>query len=160
MDAQSTAYNEGGSEALRKIEKFARLLDSQFKLPGTNFRFGLDPILGLIPFVGDATSLGIQLGLLSAMMQYGASRKVIILMTLNLLLDFTIGSIPFIGGVFDFFYKSSERNLRLLKRHYGEGKYQGKGTGIIILVIVIILAVFALIGFLMYKLIAWIIGFF
>ena len=137
------------------VEEITRLMDAKFRFPGTNFRFGLDPILGLFPVVGDVTSFAISGGLILYMMRFGASRKVVVLMVLNILLDATIGSIPIIGHVFDFYYKANTRNINLLRKHYQEGKYKGSGTGIIIIVAIIILAFLFLMLWGLWKLIEW-----
>ena len=138
------------------VEKIARLMDSSFTLPGTNFRFGLDPILGLLPVAGDAAGLAVSGALVLTMIRHGASRKVIILMVLNVLLDATIGAIPIIGWLFDFTYKANDRNVRLLKKHYHEGKYEGSGTGIIILVVLFFLLLMAGVIYGGVKLAGWV----
>jgi Domain of unknown function (DUF4112) len=140
---------------LRWVDHVARLMDSQFRLPGTNFRFGLDPLLGLIPVVGELGTFAISAALIVTMMRHGASRKVVVLMVLNVLLDTIVGSIPVLGNLFDFAYKSNERNVRLLRRHYGEGRYQGSGTGLIVLVVLVLLGVFGLVGWASYELLRW-----
>ncbi len=137
------------------VEEMVRLMDSRFKIPGTKFKFGLDPILGLVPVAGDLASFAISGGLVLYMVKFGASRKVIILMLLNITLDATIGSIPLIGHIFDFYYKANSRNINLLKKHYGEGKYKGNGTGIIILVALILIGLIFLILWSIWKLFAW-----
>ncbi len=147
--------NPEATKRLAAIENYTKLLDNQFRIPGTDFRFGIDPLLGLIPFAGDLFSLGFQGMLLASMIKFGVSRKVIILMTLNIAVDFILGSIPIIGNIFDFYFKASERNLRLMKRHFHEGRHQGSGTGIIVAVFVILLAVMALVGYLVYLLIKY-----
>lgn len=140
---------------LRWVEHVARLMDSQFRLPGTQFRFGLDPLLGLLPVVGELGTFAISAALIVTMMRHGASRKVVLLMVLNVLIDTIIGSIPLIGNVFDFAYKSNERNVRLLRRHYQEGRYQGSGTGLIVLVILLLLGGLGLVGWASYELLRW-----
>lgn len=123
----------------------ARLMDSQFRLPGTNFKFGLDPILGFIPLAGTLSTYAVSGILVFTMARYGVSRKVVILMFANILLDALIGSIPIIGNIFDFAYKANNRNVRLLRRHYQEGKYTGSGTGILLLIVVVLFLLMALI---------------
>lgn len=120
-------------------------MDSRFRVPGTNFRFGLDPILGLLPGVGDATSLAVSGLLIFYMTKYGASKKLVLMMAGNSILDAVVGSIPILGTIFDFGYKANEKNMRLLKRHYQEGKYQGSGKGILILVGLVIIVFILLI---------------
>ncbi len=145
---------------LKWLDQVTGVMDTAFRVPGTNFRFGLDPVLGLIPGVGDAISFGISGALLLVMARHGVSRKVLLMMAGNILLDSTIGAIPILGDLFDAGYKSNRRNLELLRRHYHEGKHQGKGTGIIILSVIGILLVAALFLFLTWKLISVIIGYF
>jgi len=128
-------------ERLRWVEHVARLMDSQFRLPGTRFRFGLDPLLGLIPVVGDLTSTAVSVALLLTMLRHGASGAVVVRMVLNILIDTLVGAVPLIGNVFDFAYKSNERNVALLRRHYAEGRHAGSGKGLIALVLVVVLAV-------------------
>ncbi|WP_078063002.1 DUF4112 domain-containing protein [Solirubrum puertoriconensis] len=140
---------------LRWVDHVAHLMDSQFRLPGTNFRFGLDPLLGLIPVVGDLGTFAVSATLIMTMVRHGASRKVIVLMVLNVLLDTIIGSIPIIGNLFDFAYKSNERNVRLLRRHYAEGRHQGRGTGIIVAVAVGLLLMFGLVAWGLWKVLLW-----
>ena len=140
---------------LKGVEEIARLMDAKFKVPGTNFRFGLDPILGLLPVVGDATSLAISGGLVLYMIKYGASRKVAIMMLINILLDATIGSIPVLGAIFDFFFKANTRNIKLLKEHYEEGKHSGGAMGVLITVAIVVLIVVGLIIWGLYELTAW-----
>lgn len=152
---RSTASPAETDARLRWVDQVAHLMDSQFRLPGTSFRFGLDPILGLIPVVGELGTFAISAALIVTMIRHGASRKVVVLMVLNVLLDTVVGSIPVIGNLFDFAYKSNERNVRLLRRHYGEDRYQGNGTGLIILVLLVLAGFLALVGWASYELLRW-----
>jgi hypothetical protein len=140
---------------LEWVDKIAWLMDSQFRVPGTKFRFGLDPILGLIPFAGDLASYGISAVVVMAMARHGVSGKVVILMIGNVLLDAIIGSIPILGNIFDFAYKANNRNISLLKKHYQEGKYQGSGRKIIIGVALVFLALFILLIYGIWKLLEY-----
>jgi|SRR5690606_2913554 len=136
------------------IDKISNLLDSKFKIPGTRFRFGLDPILGLFPGVGDMTTFTISSMLIVTMAKKGVSEKVIVLMILNVVIDTIFGAIPILGNIFDFFFKANERNVRLLKKHYQEGKYQGSGKGIIIFTLISLVVIFFVLAFFIFKLIA------
>ncbi|MGK7389919.1 MAG: DUF4112 domain-containing protein [Candidatus Cyclobacteriaceae bacterium M2_1C_046] len=131
-----------GDPDLRYVKYLTRLMDSEFSLPGTKFRFGLDPILGLIPGVGDIASYAVSGLIIFYISRYGASRKVIYMMVGNAALDAVIGSIPLLGHIFDFYYKANERNLRLLQEHYEEGKYQGKGTRFLTVLIIVFIVIF------------------
>lgn len=152
--------NYQNKPSLQWVERIARLMDSKYKIPGTRLRFGLDPILGLIPIVGDAASALISGGLIMYMVRFGVSRKVVYLMLINTVLDATIGSIPIIGWIFDFFYKANNRNIQLLNEHYKEGKHTGSGKGVLIIVAVVLLILIMLISWGTIALVQWLLGMF
>ncbi|MBE7178702.1 MAG: DUF4112 domain-containing protein [Mucilaginibacter polytrichastri] len=136
-------------------ERIAKLMDSQFRVPGTSFRFGLDPLLNLIPVIGDLSGFAVSAVLVLTMRKYGASGKVLVLMLLNVAVDAVIGAIPFIGQIFDFTFKANDRNIRLLKEHYREGRHEGSGAGTLLLIIVSLLVILLLMLFLLWKILAW-----
>lgn len=143
------------TERLKWVDYMARLMDNQFKLPGTNFRFGLDPILGLVPVAGDLASFAMSATIILTLARHGASGKLVVLMLINLAIDTVVGSVPILGSIFDFAFKANERNVRLLRRHYEEGKYQGSGKGILIGAIVGIVVVLMLLLWAMWELVEW-----
>ena len=145
---------------LEWIEKISYLMDEQFRFPGTRFRFGLDPLLNLFPFLGDMAGFLISSGLLLTMARKGASNKLVVLMCVNILLDATIGAIPVIGQIFDFFFKANSRNIRLMQEHYMEGKHQGSGRNVIITVIVVLLIGFGLVLWAVWTLADWLLSLF
>lgn len=91
-----------------------RLLDSQFSLFGK--KFGLDPLLGLIPGFGDVVSLSLSFYILWIAIQMRISMNVIAQMLINILFDFLIGLLPVVGDFSDFVYKANTKNLALLKK--------------------------------------------
>jgi len=116
-----TTAKVDAERVLRRLEALGSLLDSRFRLPG-GFRFGLDPLIGLVPGVGDAASAIISLYIVLEAYRLGASRGTLARMMLNIGLDLGVGIIPIIGDVADFAFKSNRRNLDLLRRHLGRGK--------------------------------------
>ncbi|WP_018479431.1 DUF4112 domain-containing protein [Pontibacter roseus] len=132
------------SESLKWVDRVTKLMDNQFRFPGTNWRFGMDPILGLLPVVGDLASFSVSAMLILTMARHGASGKLVTLMLLNVAVDALFGSIPILGNIFDFAFKANDRNVRLLRAYYEEGRYQGSGKGIIVGVMVGLAVVFAL----------------
>jgi len=142
-------------ERLRWVEQVARLMDSQFRLPGTRFRFGLDPLLGLLPVVGDLSTTVVSVALLMTMFRHGASGAVVVRMALNIFIDTVVGGIPILGNVFDFAYKSNERNVALLRRHYAEGRHAGSGKGLVLLLLLFTAGLLALVGWGSYLLLRW-----
>jgi len=145
---------------LEWAERIAGQLDSKFRLPGTNFRFGFDPIIGLIPFLGDSVTFVISSMLVLAMVRKKVSGKLLTLMIGNILLDTIIGSIPILGNIFDFAYKANQRNVRLMKRHYQEGKYQGSGVKTLVIFAILLIVLFALILLVFYWMIRGLIALF
>jgi hypothetical protein len=142
------------------IKSVSYLLDEQFRFPGTKFRFGLDPIMNIIPGIGDFTGFVISSGLLFGLARKGASNKLVVLMCLNILIDSTIGAIPIIGQIFDFFFKSNTRNLKLMREHYIEGKHQGSGKNVIIIAVIFLIIMLVILVFTLIKLSEWVIGWF
>ena len=145
---------------IRWVEWVSHLMDEQFRVPGTKFRFGLDPILNLIPVVGDLSGFAVSAALVATMAKHGASGKVLTLMILNIILDATVGAIPILGQIFDFTYKANTRNIRLLRSHYSEGKHKGSGKGVITLILIVLIILFILLTFITWKFLEWIISYF
>jgi hypothetical protein len=109
--------DDPGLEALRR---WADILDSAFRVPGTrNARFGLDPIVGLIPGLGDLVSPIFAVLILFHAVRLRVPRVVVLRMILNALIDLGVGTIPVFGDAFDFLWKSNAWNLRLLETHAG-----------------------------------------
>jgi hypothetical protein len=100
-----------------QTERLARLLDSQFRVPGTRLRFGVDGILGLVPGVGDAAGLALSSMVIVQAVRLGARGATVARMVLNVAIDAVVGSIPLLGSVFDFAFKANSRNVALLGRH-------------------------------------------
>lgn len=98
----------------------AKLLDSQFEVPGTNFRFGLDFLIGLVPGIGDTVSAALGSLIIAEAVQSGVRKRVIAKMVGNLAVDWVVGLVPIVGDAFDMVYKSNMRNLELLERELME----------------------------------------
>lgn len=94
--------------------RLAELLDSKFKIPNTNIRFGLDPIISLIPGAGDVFAGVISLYFLIQGAIHGGKAAVLGRMFINILLDVLIGSIPVLGDLFDVYWKANLRNAEIL----------------------------------------------
>lgn len=125
MSPESKLPQKRNDVELKWLDRFAKLLDSQFRVPGTDLTFGLDPIIGFLPVVGDVITYLMSALLIFYSAKYGASGKVIMKMLLNSILDFLVAKIPVIGYFFDFAFKANERNIKMLKEHYHEEKHQG-----------------------------------
>lgn len=99
------------------LRTLVRVLDDVVTIPGTNFRFGLDALLGLIPGVGDVTG-GVMSGMvILAASRAGAPRSVIARMVANAGIDMVVGTVPLLGDLFDMGWKANRKNLDLLDRY-------------------------------------------
>lgn len=104
------------SDPLARARALTRLLDSAATIPGTGIRFGLDPILGLVPGLGDIAGAVLAGYLVLLAQRLGAPRSVVLRMLANVAVDTAGGTVPLIGDAFDVAFKSSSRNLALLER--------------------------------------------
>lgn len=96
------------------------LTEARWVVPGTSIRFGIDPLLGLIPGLGDAVGMILGGVLLYEAWRHRVSWRVFVSMFFNLLLDAVVGTVPVAGDAFDFYFKANRRNLALLERHLRE----------------------------------------
>lgn len=103
---------------ISRSRKLASLMDAAWGIPGTKFRFGADSLLGLIPGAGDALTASISAYLLYGAWRHGTSNWTLVRMAGNILIDLLFGSIPLLGDLFDFMWKSNQRNVRLLEREF------------------------------------------
>jgi hypothetical protein len=103
----------------KRLDKLARLLDGQFRIPGTDIRFGLDSLIGLVPGAGDVVTALFAAYIIIEARRLGVSGKTTLKMLGNVALDFFLGAIPVIGDVFDLVFKANERNIRLLEKDLG-----------------------------------------
>jgi hypothetical protein len=141
--ALSVAQRSAAKE-LAWVGMMTRLLDTQFRIPGTRVRFGFDFIMGLIPGAGDLVSMGFSGVLIAIMAKNGASGMLVSRMLINVLLDTVVGSVPILGNFFDLFYKANYRNLKLMNEHYQEGKHSGSVWPLVLGVIAVFLCLFVL----------------
>lgn len=103
------------SRGITRLEFLARVLDDAIQVPGTNFRFGLDPLLGLIPGLGDGIATFCSGLILIEAARLGAPKRYLTPIFGNILLDGLIGLVPLVGDIADFGFKSNRRNLEILR---------------------------------------------
>lgn len=147
----------GQPDLLRRIAWLARLMDSRFRIPGTDIRFGLDALIGLIPGLGDFITFLISAMMLSDLAKNGASGFVLARMGLNIIIDALIGSIPILGDMFDVAFKANERNLTLMREHYVEGRHRGSALKLLIPLLLAIFLVVGCIAWISYQFFLWLV---
>ena len=137
-----------GSAERRRVEalqRWAGILDAAFRIPGTQIRFGLDALIGLVPGAGDAVAGLFSVAIVLQAARMGLPRVVIARMVLNSLLDLLVGAIPLIGDLFDVAWKANLRNVTLLDRHVREGRPASRADYLFVtLVVAVLLAAAAL----------------
>jgi hypothetical protein len=110
----------------------ALIMDNFLRVPGTTFRFGLDPLMGLLPGIGDTGSAIISAMALIAAARRGIPKILLARMALNILINEAVGIIPVVGDAFSFWFKSNARNYELLKRQTGAPRRSTRGDWIFV----------------------------
>ena len=105
------------AERIARLDALASLLDTAFLIPGTNIRFGVDALIGLVPGIGDAVTTLISLYIVSEARALGAPPLLIARMIANVALDGFVGAIPLAGDAFDVAFRANRRNMALLQNH-------------------------------------------
>ena len=118
FSTQAQTHPAWNKKDLGEIAKaLGQLLDASFTIPGTTIKIGLDPLIGLIPGIGDIISNAIGSSLLFLATKAGVPRIVILRMSLNIAINMVVGAIPVIGDLFSIWFKSNLQNAQLLYRH-------------------------------------------
>ncbi|HET9237235.1 MAG TPA: DUF4112 domain-containing protein [Oligoflexus sp.] len=154
MNQGRNANTRESQQAL--IRRLAWLLDSSIRIPGTQFRIGLDAIIGLIPWAGDVVGSVLSFGIIGLAFQMGASRWTLLRMGFNVLVELVVGAIPVFGDVFDAVYKANEKNVRLLERSVTHPRAQRKDFWFVSLIGLVLLTALGLSIYGTYQLTLWI----
>ena len=107
---------ESQQEVDKSIERLGWLMDDLFRIPVLGWRFGLDAIIGLVPALGDTTTSLVSFYILASAVRYRVPKITLLRMGLNIAIDYLVGSLPFIGDMFDAWWESNRMNVELLKR--------------------------------------------
>jgi hypothetical protein len=129
---------------LDALRRYAVLLDSQFRVPGTGIRFGLDAIVGLIPGLGDISTPVFASLLIIQGVRMRLPAVVQARMVLNAAIDMLLGFVPILGDLADIGFKANLRNLALLERHARPGVPPSQADYVFVIVCVIVLTFIAL----------------
>lgn len=98
------------------LERLSWLMDDFIRIPGLNWRIGLDALVGLIPGFGDTATSLVSFYILGSAVRYRVPKVTLLRMGMNLGIDYLLGSVPFVGDLFDAWWKSNQRNVELLNQ--------------------------------------------
>ncbi len=113
----SSALAPPADPRLRRLDALGHLLDASIRIPGTRWRFGLDPLIGLVPGLGDGMGAILSAYIILEAARFGAPKATLLRMAGNVALETLVGVIPLLGDLFDAAWKANLRNLRLLHAH-------------------------------------------
>ncbi len=105
---------------LERLRTVASWLDDRFQVPGTNIRFGLDGLGGLIPGIGDTATGAVAAWIVFEAWQMGVPRRHLAAMAGNVGIDWLVGLVPLVGDIFDIGFKANRRNIRRILTHFDE----------------------------------------
>jgi hypothetical protein len=100
-----------------RVEAMEKVLERAFVIPGINRPIGIDSIVGLIPVVGDVVTALMGAYIVWEARNLGMSKLQLTRMAANVGIDTALGAIPFAGDIFDFFWRSNTKNLKIIRKH-------------------------------------------
>ncbi|MDS0220663.1 DUF4112 domain-containing protein [Haloarcula sp. S1AR25-5A] len=107
--------------ALGRIRTLAHLLDESVRVPGTSFRIGIDPIVGLLPIAGDLAMTLCSLYIVAEAVRLGVPKRTVVRLLANIAVDAVIGSVPVVGDLFDAYWKANVKNAELVAAAISDG---------------------------------------
>lgn len=138
-----------------RLGRLAWILDSAIRIPGTNYRIGIDGLIGLIPGFGDLFGALLSSYIVAAAARIGVPSVVLIRMALNIALESVVGAIPVIGDIFDIVWKANQRNVELLNGYLVTPKGTTRSSRFVVFVVGVLLALFLIVlGILVYWLLS------
>ncbi len=149
---------EKDQKSLQRVRILGQLMDSKFEGP-FGIRFGLDGILGFVPFLGDIITTLVSFSILVSAAQLGATPATLVRMGMNILFENLIDMIPILGSIFDFWFQSNNRNVRILEAQLANPEKTSVTSRVVLLLIIflILLTLFA-VGFISWMIFQFFIG--
>ena len=147
MSKQPTTNNQ--QPQVDRLRSLAHFLDDAIPIPGTKYRVGIDPILGLFPGVGDYLATILSAYIVLQAYRMGVPKESLLRMVVNIILDTLVGIVPILGDLFDAGWKANQKNIALVESHLDSPETRQKGDlwfivfllGALVVVVVIITVV-------------------
>jgi hypothetical protein len=146
------------ADPVARARTVAHFLDEAVRVPGTNYRIGLDPILGLLPVVGDAPAAAASAYVVATAAAVGVPRATLARMLLVVAVDAVVGSLPVVGDVFDAVFKANVRNVRLLEARVDRPEAATVDRRVLLAAGVAVCAVLLLLGVAAAAVVWWLLG--
>ena len=142
------------SRRLERMRALSRLLDTAFTLP-RGFKIGIDPLIGLIPGIGDFIASTLSIWLLYDAARLGIRKRVLSLMVFNVMMEALVGAVPVIGNLIDAVWKANTRNMRLVEKHYHPSLKERSLVKLIAFLVGTLLLVYGSIALALFLLFQW-----
>lgn len=141
----------GGAFRNENLDMLSRLLDTWFRVPGTNIRFGLDGIIGFIPGIGDFLAGAASCIIVVAAFFRGVPLVTVARMVTNLLIEIVVGAVPFLGNLFDIGWRANRRNYALLERSLTYGRRDTWRDWLFVSALVLVLMTLVMLPFFLFM---------
>ncbi len=125
---------------MERLRSLSTLLDNSITIPGTSYRIGLDPFLGLLPGVGDYAGAAISAFIVIQGARLGASKTTLTRMVTNIIIESFAGSVPIVGDIFDASWKANLKNVALLENHVASSTRREKADSWFVFLLLAVLA--------------------
>ncbi len=134
------------AEDLQRLRRLARLWDSGFRIPGTRIEFGLDPLVGLVPGVGDAAGALVASYVVLEAVRFDVPGSTLLRMLANVAIDATLGTVPVIGDAFDVVWKANLKNVALIEHHLADPHGARRASRWWLVIVIAVLVLLAALG--------------
>ena len=146
-DRRRETLREREGRSLARVQVLADLLDNAIRIPGTEIRIGLDPLIGLVPGIGDFAGAALSIYIVLEGARSGVPRTVLLRMLANVGVDSLVGSIPALGDLFDFGWKANAKNAQLLRAHLEKPQRTSRASGLFVALVLLAVLLLAAGGF-------------
>ena len=156
-------FNRGAADRTDRLwfaRLLADLLDQRFTIPGTSIRIGLDPIISLIPGIGDFIASSLSVWLIYEAARLGLQKRILAFMTCNVMMEAIFGTVPLLGTAVDAVWKANVRNMRLVEKYYRPTMKERSRTKLVFFLLTALFFIYGTIALAFYTLVAWLVAVF